>query len=87
MLEMLMITPPLRLSIMCAAASRPQRKTPLPPSPDEIEFLEAALKTEGAPTAAGLLVQVRPATKAMELLPSSNRRVRSEGRRGLQPIR
>lgn len=49
----------------------------LPLSPADIEFLEDALKTEDAATAAGILAQVQPAKKVVELLLSLNRRVRS----------
>jgi hypothetical protein len=49
----------------------------LPLSPADIEFLQNALKTEDAAMVAGILAQVQPAEKVVELLSSPDRRIRS----------
>jgi hypothetical protein len=45
--------------------------------PDEIKFLEAAV-TRGEDAAAGILAQILPAERVVQLLSNKNRRVRSE---------
>jgi hypothetical protein len=49
----------------------------LPLEPADIKFLEGAVAS-GEDAAAGILAQVQPAEKVVELLSSTNRRVRSE---------